>query len=77
MNRSSEFKQLASFGTAVHCPHAVIIVVPSYYRFDIEIHTDFPGRVIVSMHEIVGSVVRDCWLCHTVAGNFAIFEIKH
>ena len=39
---------------------ALISVVTSYYRFDVEIHTEFPGRVIVSMREIVGSVVRHC-----------------
>ena len=39
---------------------ALISVVTSYYRFEVEIHTEFPGRVIISMREIVGGVVRHC-----------------
>ena len=33
--------------------------IASYYHFDVAIHADFPGRVTISKHAIVGGVVRD------------------
>ena len=38
---------------------ALISVVASYYHFDVAIHAEFPGRVAISKHAIVGGVVRD------------------
>ena len=34
-------------------------MVASYYHFDVEIHSEFPGRVAISECEIVGGAVRD------------------
>ena len=33
--------------------------IASYYRFDVETHAELPGRVAISVREIVGGVVRD------------------
>ena len=33
--------------------------IASYYCFDVETHADFPGRVALSVREIVEGVVRD------------------
>ena len=40
-------------------PFALISTVASYYQFDVEVHTEFPGRVAISMPGIIGGVVRD------------------
>ena len=37
---------------------ALIIVVASYYHFDVEVHTEFPSRVAI-LCEIVGGIVID------------------
>ena len=37
-------------------------MVASYYCFDVETHSEFPGRDTLSMHEIVGGVARACVL---------------
>ena len=34
--------------------------IASYYCFNVETHTEFPGRVVLSVHDIVGDV--DCGL---------------
>ena len=39
-------------------PHALISEVTSYYRFNVEIHSELPRSVTVSMCEIVEGVVR-------------------
>ena len=38
----------------------MISVEASYYRLNVEIHTEFPGSVAVSRCETVGGVVRGC-----------------
>ena len=44
----------------LHTDSDPLALISSYYCFDVEIHTEFPGRVIVSVREIVGGVVRYC-----------------
>ena len=39
-------------------PHALISIA-CYYCFNVETHAEFPGRVVLSVHDIVGGVVRD------------------
>ena len=45
--------------------------IASCYCFDVETHAEFPIRVTLSMHGIVGGVARDCNL--VVKLNIAIF----
>ena len=40
-------------------PHSLISVAASYYRFDVEMHAEFPSRITISKCEIVGRVIRD------------------
>ena len=39
-------------------PHALISEVTSYYCFNVEIHSEFPRCITISMCEIVEGVVR-------------------
>ena len=44
----------------------ISVAVASFYRFNIKVHAEFPSRVTIFMHEILGGVVIDHYLVVTV-----------
>ena len=57
----------------LHNPYALINVVAFYYRFDVEVYAEFPGRVAISMCETYANV----WELMGKCGSCAQFIKSH
>ena len=47
----------------------ISVAIASFYRFNIKVHAEFPSRVAIFMHEILGGVVIDNYLVTVKIGK--------
>ena len=66
MNGSSEVAHSSISFLRVTNTLLIGVAVASFYRFNIKVHAEFPSRVAIFMHEILGGVVIDHYLVVTV-----------